>query len=650
MNKTLSLALCGLGLLWAQESAPLSPAMAVESVPAQQAAPASPATEASPVLPAAPEAFPASEPVPSVQSAPVPAAPAASASSAVSAPAQPVSQEAASAPSAPATPATAPSASATSAPLAPTSTPAQPVSTSSQAPAKEVPAQETPAQESASSASPSKGGSGVSFGGAVSVGTMTLDGKQVNRVSYRPELSIGSLGVAFDIELFVNSQGQPMDYGWQFDTRDEIISSLYRKIYYVRWNQPGDGFYVRAGALENINMDAAGLVASGFGNVANYPGQKLVGVHLQLNDFFDPLGVSLEAVNNSLEDWSHGGGVIGGKLSFKPLGPTGIPVVRNLRLGGIAMVDINQLATVRDRDGDHCPDQLDDAPRDAKTCSYLSSYLDPASFERLWGNADSLSAYLSERNAARVLDESAVKNRFGTNDAFTLWGVDYLQPLLRLGFLDLDLYGEWARPYVNDEVDSFDLNESWGLVPVGASLRFSILKANLEYRQLQGRFVPSHFNSAYEMERVRFINGAYVTKEQSAWQTAEDPGSRKGVYGRAMLDLLGFVDIGGSYSHLWSEDGPADRSYTGSAGLGQSVLAFIPKLSKLEAFYGKEHVGREGDSFFARHTYTTHGYRVGFDLGANMTVIVTNLTTYTRDSEGSLKPQSNFLAETVLSF
>lgn len=494
------------------------------------------------------------------------------------------------------------------------------------------------------------------FSGSISIGTMTLNGEQVNRISYRPEWTIGSLGIAFDLELFVNSAGNPMSYGWEFDTRDEALNSLYRKIYYVRWNQPGDGFYARVGALENINMDAARLITSNFGNVANYPGQKLVGVHMQVNDVLDPWGLSVELVNNSLEDWAHQGGVLGGKASFKPLGSLGLPVFSNLRTGALAVIDINQLATVSDADGDNCPDRMDDSPNSAKACRYLVSYVDAETLEELYGKSDSLGAYLSERNAVRVSDEALIKNRFGPNDAFTLFGFDYLLPLLRLGFLEMDIYGEWARPYVNDEVDTFDLNDSWGLVPAGAALRVGILDAGLEYRQLQGRFVPEHFGAAYEMERARYMQGTYLTKEQVEWETEEDPGSRKGIYGRASLDLLGFFDVGGSYSHLWLEKSvngqKMDRGYTASAGLGTKIVAFIPKLKKLEAFYNKNHVGwePEDNGWGERNVYTTHGYRVGFELGGGMTVIVTNLTSYTRDEDRKLRPQSNFLAETVLSF
>lgn len=626
MNKLVCLTLLGAAWVGAQESVGVEAFVSSSSVAelsSAEIAPSSSSGAASSSSVALPESSSASAPMSSV-AAPAPAAAPAPLPASVSAPTVPAA-----------------STGVVTAPAVTSSSSALPASSSATAASAAAPADSAKAGGDASK---------MSFGGSVSIGTMTLNGEQVNRISYRPEWTIGSLGVAFDLELFVNSQGKPMSYGWEFDSRDEALNSLYRKIYYVRWNQPGDGFYARAGALENINVDAARLITSDFGNVANYPGQKLVGVHLQLNDWLEPLGASVEFVNNSLEDWAHRGGVVGGKFSVKPLGSLGLPIISNLRWGALAMVDVNQLATVRDRDGDNCPDQLDDSPRNASVCRYLISYVDPEKFEQIYGNSDSLATYLSDRNATRVLDESTIQNRFGENDAFTLLGTDYLLPLLRWDFLELDIYGEFARPYVNPETDSFDLNDSWGLVPAGAALRLGILDAGLEYRQLQGRFVTGHFNAAYEMERVRFMNGTFLTKEQTEWETAEDPGSRKGVYGRASLDLLGFMDVGGSYSHLWSEEGPADRAYTASAGLGEKVIAFIPKMKKLEVFYNKNHVGREGDNFIERNVFTTHGYRVGFELAGGFTVIITNLTSYTRDEDGALRPTSNFLAETVLTF
>ncbi|HSQ43267.1 MAG TPA: hypothetical protein VLM37_13385 [Fibrobacteraceae bacterium] len=484
--------------------------------------------------------------------------------------------------------------------------------------------------------------------GSISVGLVSLNGEQVTRISYRPEFTFGPLGVALDLELFIASDGHFKSTGWQFDTRDQTINSLYRKIYYIRLFQPGDPFYIRVGALEGITMDAAGLVTSNFGNVANYPGQKLVGVHVQFNDWFEPFGLSLEAVNNSLEDWNHRGGVLGTKLSAKPIGFTSIPILQNLRLGAMFIRDFNQLATAADKDNDNCPDEVDDT--DGAGCQYATSYIDNDNLEEAIQSGDStmIVKIVQAADSVRDASDSAITRRFGHADAFTMFAFDYLLPLFHSEFLGVDLYGEYARPYYSD--DTLDLNSSYGLVPAGVSVKVWKLDLGLEYRRLNGRFQAGYFDEAYEMQRLRFINGQYVTKEESYWYAAEDHGVVQGVYGRASMDVFGFLTVGGSYYHLVGDDDYKDRGYTSRAALGPTLLGLIPKISLVEAFYNKDHLYTDGDDFFDRSIYTTYGYRLGFNLGGGMTVIVGDYTTCTRDADGKIKPNTNFVAETIITF
>lgn len=509
---------------------------------------------------------------------------------------------------------------------------------------------------SAAAKASSEGGEGESaslgFSGSIALGMVTVDGEQVNRISFRPELTFGPLGVALDLELFISSDGRLMRKGWEFGNRDDAINSLYRKIYYIRWNHPGDAFYARVGALEGITMDAAALITDNWGNVAQYPGQKLVGVHVQFNDWFEPMGFSLEVANNSLEDWNHDGGVVATKASIKPLGVTGIPVLSNLRIGAMIARDFNQYATVGDRDKDGCPDMLDDAKNDDKRCKYLKSFIDPEKLEDYYQNnpgsvvTEVLDPAATERDAI----EEQIKKQFEDGDDFTLIGLDYQMPLFRSSLFDWDIYGEFARPWVDKEDDGIDLNDSWALVPVGTSIRLWRLTAGLEYRQIKGRFQTGHFDDAYEMERVRYVDGEYQTKEESYWRQIPDRGMQKGLYGRAAIDLGGFIIPEGSYYYMWGDDKTTDQGYEIRASLGQTLLGMIPKISLVEAYFSKDHLYTDGDDFFTLSIYTIHGYRVGLDMGGGVTMIVGGMTTYSRNDQGKLEPSSNFVAEAVVSF
>jgi len=510
------------------------------------------------------------------------------------------------------------------------------------------------AQSSSVAADSSKSkDSGVKTGytGSVAVGIMNVNGQQVTRVSYRPEFSMGPFGVALDLELFIASDGHIQSTGWDFKTRDETLNSLARKIYYVRWNHPGDGFYARVGAIEGITLDAAGLITSGYGNVANYPGQKLVGTDVQFNDWFDPWNIDLEAVNNSVMDWNNGGGVVGLKASITPLGLLGLPIISKLR-GGVTFVrDFNQFATLPDADKDHCPDAVDGIK--GAGCLGTSQVVNVnAALNNSRGTlgssfVDSVEMIIRGSDSVKV-DSGRVVNHFAKSAEFTELGFDYQLPLITTDLLTWGVYGEYALPIFLGS-DTL-LNTAWGAVPLGTGVKFWKLDLGAEFRLVNGRFQVSNFDAAYEMMRVRLLDGSYQTKQQSVWDSTQDHGLSKGFFGRAGMDMWGIFQVNGTYSQLWAKDGSTDRGYTGKIALGKTVLGFIPKIAVVEAFYGKDHVRADHDSFFGPSIYTTYGYRVGLNLAGGMTVVVGNYTTYSRNTNNKLVPQSNFVAETVISF
>lgn len=507
---------------------------------------------------------------------------------------------------------------------------------------------ETKSEEPSSEAKEGESDGGFSFSGGLAVGMMTKDGEQVTRLSYRPEISMGPLGVALDLELFFSSTGKIQSDGWEFDTKDEIINTLYRKIYYVRWNQPGDGFYIRAGAIEGVNLDAASLITNNYGNIAKYPGQKLVGIHTQINNFISPYNISLEVVNNSLEDWSHQGGVLGARASFTPLGGLPLPIISNLKIGGTMMGDYNQYATVSDKDDDGCPDAFDLEPKNALVCAQLTreeiNELPDTTMIRDFPGFDSLKS-------------ESIAGRYSKADKFGMWAIDLGLPIIQTDILQLGVYSEYAQPLSNGHKA---IDTAYALVPLGAYFKLSILSVGAQYRILNGNFIPGHFNANYEMERTILKGDSIETKESTYWLTGEDPGQRKGIYGNASIDLGGFIVVGGSYSHLISDNGPALRSMGAFAEVGQSVLSFIPKINKAMVFAEKNKIGLDRyddsdgeeikDSFFAKSIYMSYGYLLGFEMGGGMNVHVKSLNTFYRDEDNKLQSQPNFTVETVFVF
>ncbi len=235
-----------------------------------------------------------------------------------------------------------------------------------------------------------------------------------------------------------------------------------------------------------------------------------------------------------------------------------------------------------------------------------------------------------------------------------MWGLDALLPIINTAFLKLDVYSAFAAPSNVDGVDEF--SERWGAIPVGTKLKLSIVEVGLEYQHFKNYFQPGHFNANYDMERAKFFNNKYVTKEELVWST--EYGTRNGIHGFLNVDLGGFVEVGGSYTHLFV-DKPSledDRSYTAKAKLGKDLVTMIPKINSLEFFYEKLRIGYglndegKADSFVDVSTNSTYGYLAGLEVSEGLTVKVGSVTSFYYDEDKGLVAESNFVAETVLNF
>lgn len=491
--------------------------------------------------------------------------------------------------------------------------------------------------------------------GNLSIGSLSLsqiesEGLSATRISWRPEFSISKLGVALDLELLLR-QGQISSEGWNFD-EGQVLNTLFRKIYYIRWDQPGAKFYARVGALEGINLDAGGLITRNYGNSSLYPSSKPLGSHIQLNRL-SPLGIDLEAFTNSWQDWNQKGGVLGARAALRPLAPTKLPLIKGLKLGVNFVKDFNQYAALKDSDRDGCPDDVDQAPKDASTCTVLidqnkllSSGVDSSTVHSI----DSLLQKATRSNDNRL------KGQYSQANAFGMIGFDARLPLIESSILNWEAYS--ALAFATEEDQLFKLDHM-GVIPFGSSLNFGILHAKLENRWFQNKFKEGHFGADYDMQRTVLDSsgGKLALVPYGQREFSKEFGERLGFMGEAYLDLGNIATVGGQYSQMnpIHQDLPSDRSYELKASLGQQIVQWIPKLASAETFYRKEHIGLginskgESDSFFDLSSYTSWGYSVGVKASDNLIVNVINRVSYVPSGSG-LRKIANFGMETSMQF
>lgn len=475
------------------------------------------------------------------------------------------------------------------------------------------------------------------------LGTVTVDGEQWQRISLRPDIPIGPFGVALDLELFINSKGEFSKKGWEFDTAQKAWDSVLRKIYYVRYGRPGRNAFIKVGALDNVTL-GYGLIVNGYRNTLRYPGVKKTGLQFDLRGI-SSFGLEVEGLINDFGDFGDGGPLIAVRLSAQPLGRTRIPILGGLRVGGTYAVDLNQYAGLRDSDGDEVPDGLDPFPDDETAWMNTdadSLYGDTIPDYRMEkGHTDTTWVDVLDMNGNNIYDpdEAATKGKAyrpgifkgeepfkksDHKDRMAIWGVDVGLPLLR-GPMDLDLYAQFAQ--LDTRKEGFEGGRA--LSGPGLRLRAGPLMARLEYRNVEGRFQPEYFNDQYELERARIVSKDIVTKESLL-----DSLSVNGVFGQAALALGDYVRLGASYQYLTGEDQKDQRLYADAMAL-PLILRQVPQLNHLSAYYHKNNIDTEEAGFFEPTVGTIYGYKVGFEIGAGVTLMWT--TEYQYKSKGDTK-------------
>ena len=97
------------------------------------------------------------------------------------------------------------------------------------------------------------------------VGSVTIDGKVWNQVAMRPVIPFGKWGLALDLVVYFDAKGNIHSDEWDFSSSNAIKNTLIDKIYYIRYGFPGDPFYGRVGALDDVDL-GYGILVNDYSN------------------------------------------------------------------------------------------------------------------------------------------------------------------------------------------------------------------------------------------------------------------------------------------------------------------------------------------------------------------------------------------------
>jgi len=517
---------------------------------------------------------------------------------------------------------------------------------------------------------------GPSFSG--SMGSVTVGDQQFYRMSFRPDIPLGKVGLALDVELFIDDQGNVDAHGWEFGTSTEALDSFMRKLYYVRYGKSGDPVYLKIGALDNVTL-GYGLIMSDYRNTLQYPGIKKTGLEFKFKNL-GGTGFGLEGMINNFQDFQEGGALLGLRLSSRAVG--------KLELGLTYVVDLDQYGGLLDGDGDGFPDAIDAFPGDDEraldndrdgVADALDSDddndgivdVDPQS-----GLPDDVASSLIQLNATHgdaVFPVDQIVNRrqpFNkdqvSGDRFGILGLDAAYPISQSDHLNIKLYGQMA--ILMDDDDELSATEAdaqgvalgnrqaegWGLAAPGLWLDMGPFNGQIEFRHFQDDFDSGYFDNLYELDRARIDVATGRARTKDAQLGRGDPVS--GVYGRLNADLGQFMLASASYQYLTGADDPKQQLIAG-ASLSKKMLENIPRLTRARAYYQKNNIGvrlnedgTDKDGFFESTEDTFYGYDIGLEMASGVSIVWDTRYVFARGADLHLERQKIMTIETVFNF
>ncbi len=156
------------------------------------------------------------------------------------------------------------------------------------------------------------------------------DNPQQQKVYYNlslmPELSLWKFGAGLDINIYFDEDGNIRAEEWN------EWSDMLEKIWYLRFGEREDPFYIYAGGVKSYTL-GSGIIVSRYTNMLNYPEIRKIGVNTKI----DMGKGGIEAFLSDVNEYP----MFGGRLFYRPMFFTGIPILKSLEVGVQGAADYN---------------------------------------------------------------------------------------------------------------------------------------------------------------------------------------------------------------------------------------------------------------------------------------------------------------------
>jgi len=486
------------------------------------------------------------------------------------------------------------------------------------------------------------------FGMGLGIGSVTLDGVLYNQLALRPEINIGKVGIGLDLVVYMDNEGNMRNDEWDIENDPGLLLD---KILFIRYGKKTDPVWIKYGSIEGLTLGYGGLM-NNYSNMMEYPSVRRVGVNTGFN--IGPVGG--EVFLSNIKDMSRGGTVTGLRAAYTV--SDDLP----LSIGINFITDANMFSGLKDKDEDSYPDVFDDFPDDSTLWNDTDGdgWPDPGHGSNVLDSlididADGDNIIDAEENISDI-DLKATPFSLKDNTAATTGlSFDIGYPVLRSDAISLMIYAEYNTlkfPAVSTSDSVFIRKERSGSgisVPGIRSTLFGILNLSLEYRIINGSYIPQFFDQAYDLNRVvtsTVDNQTIIrTKDMSIFEDYNDSTSSSGLFGSAGLNLFNLVDFSASYANM-KADTTELKSFTSFLNLNTDN---IPKISSAMAYYQRNNDDNPFD-FENPSENTIMGYRVGYEMSKGVSLIWDFRQFYRDDGTGKLEPIKQTTIETSFNF
>jgi len=323
------------------------------------------------------------------------------------------------------------------------------------------------------------------------LGLNWIDGNLYYKFHLMPELALGNWGVGLDLNIDIDQNGNIRKE--DFNELSDYLSI----IRYVRYGLKHDPVYIKLGALDYYNL-GHGSIMYQYNNSPSIDTRK-IGLIADID--FGNFG--FESIYSTFAE----AGVTAVRGFVRPLRFTSladVPIISNLEVGGTYAADFNKYSGVV--------------------------------FTPVVPSGPVILPPVFQTNPSNYI-QAADKGRM------QIVGLDLGLPIIKSSMLNLLLYADYAK------IINYGSGVATGIMVDVNGLGILNASAKLERRFNQAHYIPTYYNSLYEIERYRIdtVNGTYSTK---ATELANLTDPDNGYFGELDLHFAGLLDIIGSYQRL----------------------------------------------------------------------------------------------------